>query len=176
MNIVQIDYTISMPSTNDINQALLYEKNKFVLLCQPKHYNTFSSCVIHLFHSCGSFTGSFTDLLQLFFHFFLLFFFERQGIKESGCSFEVPLFPYCCKGLSPLYKSSKRKNHLKPENLKTVFLLSALKMPIMSATSHQILRRSIILLWFLDFPTVYSYFNVQMCSYFIFGNKIFSFF
>ena len=27
-----------------------------------------------------------------------------------------------------------------------------------------------------DFTTVYSYFNVQMCSYFIAGNKIFCFF
>ena len=53
---------------------------------------------------------------------------------------------FACKDPSPFYKSSKRKNHLKPENLETVFLLSALKMPIKSVTSHQaeikILRRS----------------------------------
>ena len=37
-----------------------------------------------------------------------------------------------CKGLSPLYKSSKRRNHLKPDNLETLFPLSASKMPIKS--------------------------------------------
>ena len=134
------------------------------------------SCYWIIIFLCRVIKLKFYWFTAAFLSFLSSFFFERQGIKESGCSFEVPLFPYCCKGLSPLYKSSKRKNHLKPENLKTVFLLSALKMPIMSATSHQIPRRSIILLWFLDFPTVYSYFNVQMCSYFIVGNKIFSFF
>ena len=44
---------------------------------------------------------------------------------------------FACKDPSPLYKSSKRKNHLKPENLETVFLLSALQMPIKSVTSYQ---------------------------------------
>ena len=44
---------------------------------------------------------------------------------------------FACKDPSPLYKSSKRKNHLKPENLETLFLLSALKMPIKSVTSYQ---------------------------------------
>ena len=42
-----------------------------------------------------------------------------------------------CKDPSPLYKSSKRWNYLKPENLETRFLLSALKMPIKSVTSYQ---------------------------------------
>ena len=38
---------------------------------------------------------------------------------------------------SQLFKFSKRKNHLKPENLETLFPLSALKMLIKSVTSHQ---------------------------------------
>ena len=43
---------------------------------------------------------------------------------------------FACKDISPLYKSSKTRNHIKPENLETLFLLSALKMPIKSATSY----------------------------------------
>ena len=35
----------------------------------------------------------------------------------------------------PSFKFSKRRNHLKPENLETPFLLSALKMPIKSVTT-----------------------------------------
>ena len=46
-----------------------------------------------------------------------------------------------CKDTLPLYKSSKRRNHLKnkdtPENKDTLFLLSALQMPIKSVTSYQ---------------------------------------
>ena len=49
-------------------------------------------------------------------------------------------------------------------------------MPIKSATSYQaekkIIRRSLTIHSFLDFATVYSYFNVKIC-YFIVGNKIF---
>ena len=80
---------------------------------------------------------------------------------------------------SPLYKSSNRRNHFKPDNLETLFLLSALKMPIMShllPSRNKILRRSQSLLWFLDFETAYSHFNVEMYSYFTVGNKIFCFF
>ena len=44
---------------------------------------------------------------------------------------------FACKDPSPLYKSLKRRNHLKPENLETPFLRSALKMPIKSVTSYQ---------------------------------------
>ena len=44
---------------------------------------------------------------------------------------------FACKDPCPLYKSSKRKNHLKPGNLETVFLLLALKIPIKSVTSQQ---------------------------------------
>ena len=39
---------------------------------------------------------------------------------------------FACKDPSPLYKSSKGRNHVKPENLGTLFLLSAVKMPIKS--------------------------------------------
>ena len=81
---------------------------------------------------------------------------------------------------SPLYKSSKRRGHLKPENFETLYLLSALQMPVKSVTSYHAeikkLRRSLNFLLFLDFANLYSYFNVQMCSYFIVGNKIFGFF
>ena len=38
---------------------------------------------------------------------------------------------------SLLYKSSKRRNHLKLDNLEKFFLLSALKIPIKSVTSYQ---------------------------------------
>ena len=34
------------------------------------------------------------------------------------------LFYLLCKDLSPLYKSSKRKNHLKPMNLEALFAIS----------------------------------------------------
>ena len=44
---------------------------------------------------------------------------------------------FACNGPSPLCKSSKRWNHLKPVNLETVFLLSALKMPTKSVTSYE---------------------------------------
>ena len=88
---------------------------------------------------------------------------------------------FSCKVPSPFCKSSKRKNHLKPVSLETIFLLSALKRLTKSVPSYQaekqcILRRSLTLLWFLEFATVYSYFKVQVCSYFIVSNKIFCFF
>ena len=44
---------------------------------------------------------------------------------------------FACKGPSPLYKSSKRRNNLKPDNLEIFFLLLALKMPVKSVTSYQ---------------------------------------
>ena len=47
--------------------------------------------------------------------------------------FLLVLFP--CKDPSPLYKSSKRKNHHKPESVETLFLLPALKIPIKPVTS-----------------------------------------
>ena len=37
----------------------------------------------------------------------------------------------------PLYKSSKIRIHLKPENLETIFLLLALQMPIRFVTRYQ---------------------------------------
>ena len=78
-------------------------------------------------------------VINMKFYWFIadfLFLFERYKIKEIGCSFEVPLFSYCfkfklffasCKDSYPLDKPSKRRNYLKPENLETLFLLSALK-------------------------------------------------
>ena len=44
---------------------------------------------------------------------------------------------FSCKDPSPMYKSSKRRNHLKPENLETLFVPSALKVSIKSVTSYQ---------------------------------------
>ena len=44
---------------------------------------------------------------------------------------------FACKGPSSLHKSSKRRNRLKPKNLETPFLLSALKIPVKSVTSYQ---------------------------------------
>ena len=44
---------------------------------------------------------------------------------------------FACKDPYPLYKSCRRRNHLKPENLETLFLLSALKVPIKSVTNYQ---------------------------------------
>ena len=49
----------------------------------------------------------------------------------------VFLVLFACKDPSPLYKSSKTRKHLKPDNLETFFLLSALKMSIKSATNYQ---------------------------------------
>ena len=47
---------------------------------------------------------------------------------------------------------------------------------LLKTRRNKILRRSLTPLWFLDFATAYSYFNDQMCSDFIVGNKIFCFF
>ena len=47
------------------------------------------------------------------------------------------LLLFACKDPSPLHNSSKRRNHLQPDNLETFFLLLALKMLIKSATSYQ---------------------------------------
>ena len=37
-----------------------------------------------------------------------------------------------CKDPTPLHKSSKRRNHIKPEYLETLFVQSALRLPIKS--------------------------------------------
>ena len=71
-------------------------------------------------------------------------------VLSSNPVFLLVLF--ACKDPSTLYKSSKRRNHLKTENLETIFLLSALKMPIKSyklPKRNKILRRR-TLLWFLQ--------------------------
>ena len=44
---------------------------------------------------------------------------------------------FACKGPSPFFKSSKKRSHLQPVSLETVFLLSALKILTKSVTSHQ---------------------------------------
>ena len=90
---------------------------------------------------------------------------------------------FACKDSSPLYKFSKTKNHLKPENLETLFLLS---MHIKSITNYQAeintskVPNSPLI---FRFSTVHWYFNIQMCSYlmleiksfFSFKNKSFLF-
>ena len=48
--------------------------------------------------------------------------------------FHLALF--ASKDPSPLYKSSKRRNPLKPEKLETLFLLVALKVSIKSVASY----------------------------------------
>ena len=82
---------------------------------------------------------------------------------------------FACKDPFPFFKSSKIRNQLKPENFETLFLLSALKIPIKShqlPNRNKILRRSLYtFLWFLDFETVCSYFNAQIHSHFIVGNN-----
>ena len=45
---------------------------------------------------------------------------------------------FVCKDPLSLHKPSKRRNHLKPENLETTFLLAALKMPIKFVISNQV--------------------------------------
>ena len=75
---------------------------------------------------------------------------------------------FACKDPSPLYKSSKTRDHLKLENLETLFLQSALKMPIKSVINQPAEIKYFdfdFYLWLLDFGTVYSYFNIQLCSY-----------
>ena len=80
---------------------------------------------------------------------FFLFFWKDKKLKKLALA--LKLHTYCfkfkiecfllvlfaSKDPSPLYKSSKTRNHLKPGNLDTFFLLSALKMPSKSVTSHQ---------------------------------------
>ena len=44
---------------------------------------------------------------------------------------------FACKDSSPWYKSLKTRNHLKPENLEALVLLSALEMPIKSVPNYQ---------------------------------------
>ena len=68
-----------------------------------------------------------------------------------------------CKDFSPLYKSSKTRKHLKPENLEALVLLSALEMPIKSVPNYQVeikFLEDTQLFWFLDFVTVYSDINI----------------
>ena len=84
---------------------------------------------------------------------------------------------FACKDSSPLYKPSKTRNHLNPENFETLFLLSALKMPIKSVNSYQekikILRKRLTLLWFCNCIFVFQHSIVFLFNV---GNKIFCFF
>ena len=80
---------------------------------------------------------------------------------------------FACKNPSPLYRLLKGSKHLKPENLETLSLLSTLKMPIKSVTSYQ---AEIKFLEDVYVSECIFIFNVQMCSFFIVGNKIFCFF
>ena len=72
---------------------------------------------------------------------FFCFFLKYMKLKKLA-NFDVPYcfkFKFCfllvffaCK--DPSFKSSKRRNQLRPENLETLFPLSALTMPV---TSYQ---------------------------------------
>ena len=77
-----------------------------------------------------------------------LFFFLKDKLKKLALALKLLtvlslnsnvflLVLFSCKNPSPLYKSSKTRNYLKPDNLETLFLLSALKMPNKSVTSYQ---------------------------------------
>ena len=75
----------------------------------------------------------FTDLLQLFFSFF-----KVKKLKKLAVALKLLTVLSCISDVfCSFYKSSTTRNHLKPENLETLFLLSALKMLIKSVTSHQ---------------------------------------
>ena len=84
-----------------------------------------------------------------------------------------------CKDPSLLYKSSKTRNHLKPENLETLFLQSALKMPIKSVTSYQVEIKyleepnCLLIFRFCNFIFIFQHSNVFLFNV---GNKIFCFF
>ena len=138
-----------------------------------------------------------SKLVSMFFLFCFFFFFERQEITGIACSSDFPLFLYfltvlslnsnlfyqcfllvsfACKypSLQGMiwYESSKRRNHQKPENLETLFLLSALKMPILSQTlatkQKQNTKKPNC-----TFCNCIFIFNVRVCSYFIVGNILF---
>ena len=84
---------------------------------------------------------------------FSFFFWEDKKLKKLAEALKFPyfftalrlnsnLFYYCfllvlyaCKDLSSLYNSSKRRNYLQPDNLETLFLLSAIKVTIKSGTN-----------------------------------------
>ena len=80
----------------------------------------------------------------------VLFFVKDKKLKKLAVA--LKLYTYCfkfkfecillvlfaSKDPSPLYKYSKTRNLLKPGNLETLFLLSALKMPIKCAIGYQV--------------------------------------
>ena len=76
------------------------------------------------------------------------------------------LASFACK--DPCFKSSKRRNHLKPDNLETPFLLSVLKMPFESVTKSPLIFRFCNCIFMFQHSNVFLFFNA--------GNKIFCFF
>ena len=78
-----------------------------------------------------------------------LFFLKDNKLKKLAVALNFPYFLtvlslnscfllvlFACKDPSPLYKSSKTRSYLKPENLETLFLF-ALKMPVKPVTIYQ---------------------------------------
>ena len=76
------------------------------------------------------------------YRFIAAFFFKDKKLKKLAVALKFLYFHtvlslnsvfllvlFAWKDPSPLNKSSKRRNHLKPDNLKTLFVLPALKMP-----------------------------------------------
>ena len=108
---------------------------------------------MHYVNTTFNFRGIFLFFLGVAFLFF--FFLKDKKLKKlvvalkflyilTVFSLNSNLFYQCfllvlfaCKDPFPLYKSSKERNHFKPENLETLFLVSALKVSIKSVTSHQ---------------------------------------
>ena len=81
---------------------------------------------------------------------------------------------------SSLYKSLKTRNYLKPENLETLFQLSALNLPIMSVTSYQAgikcledAPNSLLIFRFCNCIFIFQHANIFLFNV---GNKTFCFF
>ena len=112
---------------------------------------------IYELSGCG-FKSSCSHLNLRFFTFF------EQGVPRHSGNYRVWIHSNL-KHVCDMIRTHSQ-NQLKPENLETLFLLSALKMLIKSVSSYQAEIKYLekTLLWFLDFATMYSYFNVQMCS------------
>ena len=93
--------------------------------------------------------------VSLIYYSFSVFFLEDKKAKKSAVALKFLyiltvlslnytltyqgflLVLFACVNPFPFYKSSKRRNHLKPENFETLFLLSALKVSIKYVTSYQ---------------------------------------
>ena len=84
-------------------------------------------------------------VIKMTFYWFIAVFLEDKKLKLNVLSLNSNLFCQCfllllfgSKDPSLLYKSSKGRNPLKPENLEIIFLLSTLKVPIKFVTSYHI--------------------------------------